>query len=156
MKFTPKSDKELAEERLLPEGEYGFEISGGEDKVSKKGNEMIELTVRVFKPDGNFNLVTDYLMEAILYKVSHAAKACGLEDKYESGDLHGEDFIGKTGMLKLGIQKDKEGQYPDKNVVKDYIVPKDGEENLPPKGSVASAERMDKAKKDDLEDEIPF
>lgn len=150
MKFTPKSDKELAEERLIPEGTYGFEISGGVDKVSKAGNEMIELTVRVFKPDGNFVLVTDYLMEAILYKVSHAAKACGLEDKYNAGNLHGEDFIGKTGELKLGIQKDKNGQYPDKNVVKDYIVPKDGEEAKIPKGSNKAAETgID-------EDEIPF
>lgn len=152
MKFTPKSDKELAEERLMPEGEYGFEISGGEDKTSKAGNDMIELTVRVFKPDGSFNLVTDYLMEAILYKVSHASKACGLEDKYLAGSLSGSDFIGKTGMLKLGIQKDKDGTYPDKNVVKDYVVPKDGEEAAVPKGSNAAAGK----KVDDLEDEIPF
>ncbi len=151
MKFTPKTDKELAEERLLPEGQYGFEISGGVDKTSKAGNEMIELTVRVFKEDGTFLLVTDYLMEVILYKVSHAAKVCGLEDKYNAGTLEAGDFIGKTGQLKLGIQKDKNGQYPDKNVVKDYVVPKDGEESAPPKGSNAAA-----AKKDDLEDEIPF
>lgn len=153
MKFTPKSDKELAEERLLPEGTYGFEISKGEDKTSKAGNEMIELLVRVFKEDGSFLLVTDYLMEAIMYKVSHAAKACGLEDKYNAGTLHGEDFVGKTGQLKLGIQKDKNGTYPDKNVVKDYIVPKDGEESVVPKGSNKAAGNKPK---DDLEDEIPF
>lgn len=152
MKFTPKSDKELAEERLLPEGTYGFEISGGEDKTSKAGNDMIELTVRVFKPDGSFLLVTDYLMEAILYKVSHAAKACGLEDKYMAGSLSGQDFIGKTGELKLGIQKDKNGTYPDKNVVKDYIVPKDGEAVVP-KGSNKSAEQQ---KQDFINDSIPF
>lgn len=155
MKFTPKSDKELAEERLLPEGTYGFEISGGEDKKSKAGNDMIELTVRVFKPDGTFLLVTDYLMEAILYKVSHAAKACGLEDKYNSGTLHVEDFIGKTGELKLAIQKDKNGQYPDKNVVKDYVVPKDGEASIKPKGSI-SASTSKKVDSSDLEDQIPW
>lgn len=153
MKFTPKSDKELAEERIMPEGEYGFEISGGEDKTSKAGNEMIQLTVRVFKDDGKFNLVTDYLMESMMYKISHAAKACGLEDKYNLGQLTGEDFIGKTGMLKLGIQKDKEGQYPDKNVIKDYIVPKEGEAAAVPKGSNKAAETKGR---DDLEDSIPF
>jgi hypothetical protein len=155
MKFTPKSDKEISEERLLPEGTYGFEISGGVDKQSKAGNDMIELTVRVFKPDGTFLLVTDYLMEAILYKVSHAAKACGLEDKYNAGTLLGEDFIGKTGELKLGIQKDKNGQYPDKNVIKDYVVPKDGKSAAIPKGSnkAASTKKVDTS---DLEDSIPF
>ena len=152
MKFTPKSDKELAEERLLPEGEYPFEISGGENTISKSGNDMIKLTVRVFKDDGTFNLVDDYLLEAILYKVSHACKACGLQDKYESGQLSGEDFIGKTGMLKLGIQKDKDGNYPDRNTIKDYIVPKDGDAPVAPKGSVAA----DKAKPTVEEDDIPF
>lgn len=112
MKFTPKSDKELAEERLLPEGEYGFEISGAVDKVSKAGNDMIELTVRVFKDDGNFLLVTDYLMEAILYKVAHACKACGLYDRYENGNLEADDFVGKTGQLKLGIQKTRMASTP--------------------------------------------
>jgi Protein of unknown function (DUF669) len=155
MKFTPKSDKEIAEERLLPEGEYGFEISQGVEKTSKAGNEMIELTVRVFKDDGSFLLVTDYLMESMMYKVSHAAKACGLEDKYNMGKLTGDDFVGKTGQLKLGIQKDKNGQYPDKNVVKDYIVPKDGEQAVKPKGSIA-ASKDKKVDTSDLEDEIPF
>ena len=154
MKFQPKSDKEIAEERLLPAGEYGFEISGGVEKTSKAGNEMIELTVRVFKEDGNFLLVTDYLMESMMYKLSHAAKACGLESKYNAGSLQGEDFVGKTGKLKLKIQSDKNGQYPDKNVIADYIVPKDGEEAAIPKGSNKAADK--KVSGADLEDEIPF
>ncbi len=150
MKFTPKSDKELAEEKLLlPEGQYPFEISQGENKVSKAGNDMIELLVRVFKEDGTFLLISDYLMEAVLYKVSHACKACGLEDAYNKGELHGKDFVGKTGYLKLGIQKDKNGVYPDKNVIKDYIVSEDGEKAPKPKGSVA-------ASNDIKDDSIPF
>lgn len=149
MKFTPKTDKELAEEKLLPEGEYGFEISGAEEKISKAGNDMIVLTVRVFKDDGSFILVTDYLLESIMYKINHACKACGLFDKYELGELSARDFIGKTGHLKLVIQKDKNGEYPDKNSIKDYIVPKEGEKPVKPKGSIAK-------EKDELEDEIPF
>jgi hypothetical protein len=152
MRFTPKSDKELAEEKLAPEGEYGFEVSGAVDKQSKAGNDMIELTLRIYKPDGNFFLLSDYLMEAMLYKISHACRACGIYEKYESGNLVAEDFIGKTGRLKLGIQKDKTGQYPDRNAVKDYIVPKDGESFTPPK------DNLDKtlSKNDDMDDEIPF
>jgi len=152
MKFTPKSEKEIAEEKLLPEGTYPFEISKGEDKVSKSGNEMIELLVRVFKPDGNFLLVSDYLLESMAYKLRHAAEACGLLHEYESGTLLGSNFIGKTGELKLGIQKDKNGTYPDKNVVKDYIVPKEGDsKKQPPKTG------LDKLiDNDDLADQIPF
>ncbi|MBX0289701.1 hypothetical protein K3G63_04590 [Hymenobacter sp. HSC-4F20] len=151
MKFTPKSDKELNEDRLLPVGEYDFTISKGQDTVSKKGNEMIELLIRVFKPDGTFILVTDYLMESMLYKVSHAAQACGLADKYNAGNLLGDDFEGKSGRLKLGIQVDKEGNYPDRNVVKDYIVDKDHATSLKAQAPVSKVSALA-----DLDDEIPF
>lgn len=149
MKFTPKSDKEISEEKLLPEGTYDFEISAGYDKVSKAGNEMIELLVRVYKPDGGFVLVNDYLMEKVIYKVSHAAKACGLETEYNNGQLHGDDFIGKTGQLKLKIQKDKDGTYPDKNVIQDYIVNEEGKSSLKEKPAKENFA-------EDLDDEIPF
>lgn len=131
MKFQPKSAKEIAESGLLPEGEYPFEISGGTDKVSKTGNEMIELVVRIYKPDGSFSIVYDYLLESMAYKLRHAAEACGLLHEYESGILLGENFIGKTGTLKLKIQKDKNGVYADKNTISDYIVLKEGETPAP-------------------------
>jgi len=150
MRFTPKTEKEIAESNLLPEGEYPFEISSGADKISKSGNEMIELWVRVYKPDGSFNQVADYLLESIAYKLRHAAEACGLLDKYEAGTILGTDFIGKTGMLKLGITKDKNGQYPDKNGIKDYIVPKEGEAKVSiPKDALQKTI-------DPMADDIPF
>lgn len=121
MKFQPKTEKEISEERLLPEGQYGFEVSTAEDKISKAGNEMLEVTLKVFKSDGGFILVTDYLMESIAYKLRHAADACGLLHEYDSGVLVADNFVGKTGELKLKIQKDKNGVYADKNVVADYI-----------------------------------
>lgn len=34
------------------------------------------------------------------------------------------DLDGMEGWAVLGIQKDKDGQYPDKNVIRKYIVPK--------------------------------
>lgn len=150
MRFTPKSEKEISEANLLPEGEYPFEISSGADKISKSGNEMIELWVRVYKPDGSFNQVPDYLLESMAYKLRHAAEACGLLDKYENGSILGTDFIGKTGMLKLAITKDKTGQYPDKNGIKDYIVPKEGEAKVAiPKDALQKTV-------DTMADDIPF
>lgn len=153
MRYTPKTEKEIAEEKLLPEGEYPYQISGALEKTSKSGNDMIELTVRVFKPDGSFVLVTDYLLESLAYKLRHAAVSCGLEKIYDAGTLKADDFIGKQGMLKLGIQKDKNGQYPDRNSVKDYIVPKEGDAKVViPKDSLSKMIDGD----DGLEDEIPF
>jgi hypothetical protein len=147
MRFTPKSEKEINEEKLLPEGDYPFEISGAENATSKKGNPMIKITVRVYKPNGQFILVTDYLMEAMLYKLLHCCQACGLEDQYNKGALDPEMFIGKTGMLKLKI--DPESDYPAKNSIKDYI--KDAAKVVLPKDGLT------KVLDNDLEsDSIPF
>ena len=147
MKFTPKTKQEINEDRMLPAGEYSFQISGAEDTTSKAGNEMIKLTLRVFKPDGKFLLVDDYLLEAVLYKILHLCEATGLKDKYDAGQIAAQDFIGKTGMLKLGVQKSE--QYGDKNQVKDYIV--DGKAEIP-------KDNLDKVidGDDDMEDTIPF
>jgi hypothetical protein len=121
MQFTPKTEKEIQEEGLLPEGVYDFEVVKAEEKTSKAGNQMIELSLHVFDASGKTVFVRDFLMESLAYKLRHCADACGLIEGYESGALIDKDFVGKCGKVKIVIQKDKEGKYPDKNVVRDYI-----------------------------------
>lgn len=126
MKFQPKTEKQIAEEGLMPEGVYSFEVSGAKDAVSKNGNDMIELKLRIFDNEGNSRgMITDFLMEKIAYKLRHAADACGVLDKYESGEILACDFENKMGEVKVRIQKDKNGQYPDKNIIADYVVKKE-------------------------------
>lgn len=144
MKFTPKTEEEVGF-KLLDAGIYDFDVMTALDKVSQAGNDMIELKLAVYGPDGNARHIFDYLMEKIEYKLRHAADACGLLDKYETGEFGAEDFIGKAGKLKLGIQKDKTGQYPDKNTVQDYIKRDNLAEPAPTRKTAP-----------DLDDEIPF
>ncbi len=141
-----KTKEQLLEESLLPAGEYSFQISAAEPAVSKSGNDMIVLTVRVFKPDGNFILITDYLLEAMQFKLVHACEACGLYDKYLTGEIHPGDFIGKTGVLKLGVQKSDD--YPDRNTIKDYVAEK--------KADILKDALSNLIDGDDDSDEIPF
>lgn len=132
MQFKPKTDKELLEMNLWPDGVYSFEILdkvtlGGksyftEERLSKKNNEMIQLVLRVYDERGGFITVRDYLMESMPHKLKHAAQALGLEDKYDLGILMATDFVGKNGKLELKIEKSKDMNYPDRNVVKDYVV----------------------------------
>lgn len=124
MNFTPKTEKEIAEMNLIPAGEYDFEIIEANDKVSKSGNDMIELKLKVFDHNGAERVMFDYLLEQLAFKLRHAAEACNLVDRYNMGTLVANDFVNKSGRLKLGIQKDKTGAYPDKNTVADYITPK--------------------------------
>lgn len=157
MRFAPKTEKEIAESNLLPEGTYSFEVTEAVDYVSKKGNEMIKMFVKVYKPDGTSISVTDYLAEAMLYKVLHFCQATGLEELYHSGEIQSDsegriqEFIGKTGELKLGIQKSDD--YPDRNTIKDYVV---GEAKKANKAAAKKQANMDAQKPVEIDDEIPF
>lgn len=153
MKFAPKTEQQLEQERkeaeqnrLMPFGTIcDFEIVNADDKVSSAGNDMIKLAVKVFKPSGEEQIVDDFLLESMEYKLRHAASACGLIDKYSAGELHAYDFPGKTGKCKMGIKRDKTGQYPPKNVINNYIKRPDNESGAAPAKTAA-----------DLDDEIPF
>lgn len=150
MKVTPKTEKEVSEENLLPEGVYDFEIMEAVEKLSKGGNDMIALKIAVYGPNGNARYVFDYLLEVegMSYKIRHAADACGILEKYEAGEVTADDFKNKTGKLKLFIQKGKDG-YADKNSVRDYIKRSDLEAvQEGPKAAATVAK--------DLDDEIPF
>lgn len=158
MRFTPKTEQEIQEERLLPEGDYSFEVTQAVEYRSKAGNDMMKVMLKVFKPDGKHIMITDYLGEAMLYKLKHFFDATGLQELYEAGEVptndlgEYEDLAGASGMLKLVIRKSDD--YPDQNSVKDYI-PSD-EESPKPKKKKPTAKDVQKPLDDDLEDEIPF
>lgn len=120
MKFKPKSDEELNAFDLFPAGEYDFEVIKALDEVSKKGNEMIKLELDIYSANGGKTRVFDYLLESVAYKIKHFCKETGLMNLYEQGSLSADICKNKSGRCTIGIQKDKTGEYPDKNVVKDY------------------------------------
>lgn len=125
MNFKPLSKQDAIESQLFPRGGYRFEVVSASEKESRAGNAMIELHLRVTDAAGVSRLVVDYLLEQWPLKFRHAAEACGLIEKYEVGELAGQDFVGKTGKVTLTIQKDKAKKFPDKNAVADYVVPQD-------------------------------
>lgn len=150
MKVTPKTEKEIAEANLLKIGIYDAEVIKAEDTMSKAGNDMIALTLRVFGEDVAV-LVNDFLLDAIAYKVRHAAEAMGLLSDYETGHLTASDMMGKTVRVRIAIQKDKNGQYPDRNGVADYVVDKSARSASVPH---AASRREEPPPPDDAD--IPF
>lgn len=118
MRFTPKTKEELEFENLLPKGEYDFEVVKAEDAVSKKsGAEMIKVNLKVFHGNG-FQFVTDYLMEAMAFKLRHFFETVGMIESYNAGQIQSADLIGVAGKVQIDIEP--AGEYPAKNVVKDY------------------------------------
>jgi hypothetical protein len=149
MRFAPKTEKEIAEANLWPTGNYDFEIMEAEDTLSKAGNEMMEMKVRLYSEDCGTQIVTDYLVDTpkAAFKIRHCANAVGLLAEYEKGELLAADLVRRTGKCKVVIRKDNSGQYPDKNQIADYLKSDTGRAvELPPKEK-ANAE---------IDDEIPF
>lgn len=120
MNFTPYSEKDLPR-TLLEKGSYHVEVLEAVDAISSKNNEMIKLTVAVWVGDKLRCRLFDYLLESITAKLRHACDTFGLLSRYEAGTIQAGDFVGRSGTAKIGIQKDVTGQYPDKNVIQDYV-----------------------------------
>lgn len=126
MKFEPKTEQEVS--NLLPAGIYDAEINTAEDTTSKSGNEMIKVDLAVFDEKAGKYFIFDYLMEAMAFKLRHAAESCGLLAKYNKGELSADDFIGKTCKVKVKIDdkvasnKKNNTDYLPSNVVADYVV----------------------------------
>lgn len=126
MRFTPKTDEELQTALLCDPGVYQFQVMDAKSKVSKSGNDMIELNIKYWDIHGKERLVFDYLLESMAYKLKHFCKSVGLLAEYESGAIDHLSLLGKCGQLEIDIQperaKEGGGYWPPKNVVKDYIV----------------------------------
>ena len=152
MRFEPKTrqqledeEKKRLEESLLPKGTYDFEVFRAEEAVSKKGNDMIALGLRIFAPDGSVPFVNDWLLEAMAYKLRHFCETTGLLAKYDDGSLCAEDCKHAAGKVQLDIEKAK-NNYGPKNVVKDYGAGPESDEMPSHKATKDPSE----------EDDIPF
>lgn len=123
MTFEPKSEKEIAAAGLLPDGEYDFEVTEASDEISKRSNAaMIKVKLGIYNGATIGRFVFDYLMPSMAAKLRHFCDSVGLLKEYEGGALSAEMCKGRSGRVKLVIEQDKAGQYPDKNAARDYLV----------------------------------
>lgn len=148
MKHTPMSDEELAKQGLLEPGTYDFEVREAEDKISSKGNDMIEVRLNVYDTDGSIRPIRDWIVPQMAKKFKHFHNACGMMDKYESGTLEASDVIGKAGKCIVLQQPytNKDGLELMSNKIDDYV--KRDNLDVYNKASTKVAEVLD--------DEIPF
>lgn len=151
VRFQPKSDEELQTALLCDPGVYQFQVMDAKSKVSRSGNDMIELNLKYWDSEGRERLVFDYLLESMAFKLKHFCKAVGLLAEYESGVIDHMLLVGKCGNVEIDVQperpKETGGFWPPKNFVKDYLV-NEGNKIEPPKQAV----------KDEsfINDDLPF
>ena len=154
MKFQPKSEDQILKEQLPPEGWTEAEVESCEEKVSKSGNPMLKLRLRLFTTDGE-RVMFDYLLESFAIKLIHFCRAAGLEDIYKSGELDERQCVGVVVEAEIKHKTQKGGDY-DGQVqanVADYRAIQ--RTRAKPPASKPPAAKLDKADKIE-ESDIPF
>ena len=87
-------------------------------KASKRGNDMIEITLLIPAEDGSERTIRDWFTDSPLgaLKFRHAAEAVGALAKYDAGEIGAADFPGHDLKVKLTVQKRR--GYPDANAAR--------------------------------------
>ena len=124
MKFEPKTEEQIEELDLLPDGIYEFSIYSAEDKQSKSGLPMIQLKLEIYGNLLGTKYIFDYLVSSnhpiTQKKIRHFCYATGLEDLYELGEISSHHLMSKSGKLILGIEDSE--KFRKKNKVIDYMA----------------------------------
>jgi hypothetical protein len=131
LNFQPKTEKELQEQMLWPDGEYDFEVVKAEPAKSgpqskNPGTPFIKLNVAIFNADGAKKFINPILHPAMEWQLRQFCEETLIIEKYESGSLEAGDCEGLCGKLQLKT-KEAEGNFPAKNEVKAWGVKKKAE-----------------------------
>ncbi len=130
---------------VLPEGEYNVVLEKYEEKISKKGNDMMVLTWKAFPADNRPPaFVTDYIVfPSLTFKLKKLAKAMGKMGEFEAKTFQPEDYVGAS--VKAFLKIDTQEGFDDKNAIGDYLPLAD---DAVPAGKFAPASKKD--------EDIPF
>jgi hypothetical protein len=109
MRFAPKTDHEIETEGLCPEGWHEAEVLDSTEKVSSSNNEMIELRLKVYTPNGE-RMMRDWLLPSFPKKLKHFCDATGMDAQYKLGTLTAADCLGKSVMVEV-VHKTGKGEY---------------------------------------------
>ena len=149
MEFQAQTEDDIATAGLIEKGEYGFEVAEAVNAQSKSGRDMIRVKLCIFLADGKTRYLTDYLLPAMAAKLRHFCDAAGLLPQYQRGSLCAEDCSGRTGTARISIEMDKDGKYPPKNTVQDYVI-------RPTKPLSSAAGNEDDQRGSGADDNLPF
>jgi hypothetical protein len=105
---------------LLPEGIYSFKAGIAKDAVSKRGSEMIEVTLTITDASGTKSEIRDWFGAWNTSKIVEFFHATGLQSIIERGEIRPSDLIGATGRCVVAI-KPATGPYRESNEVKSYL-----------------------------------
>jgi len=116
--FDPKEAQEEIKYSCLPKGEYEAEVLEVTSKVSKAGNNMLEVIYQVYGNEDQTRRIYDYIVTPFtLYKLKQLCEYTSLEF---DGVLDEQELVGKRLMVAVDIRKETE-KYPERNEITRYV-----------------------------------
>lgn len=117
---------------ILPPGDYPAQVVNAEEKLSKKGNPMLVVKIKVFNlKNGSETNITDYMVLGGEYsadwRVKELVEASGIE---VSGDLNPYELNGRNVKVRLKIKPPK-GDFGESNAVSAYMKWDDNDGPMP-------------------------
>lgn len=116
-----RSSEPTARPDYVEPGEYLVEVINAEETTSQKGNEQIELKLKV-TPEGA--VLFDHLVfaEKCFWKIDAFRSATGENVTADQDvEIHADDLIGRTGRVKLAVE---EFNGRKRNKVAAWLLPK--------------------------------
>jgi hypothetical protein len=112
---TEDEAKRASSNRLFKAGWYDARITEAVEKLSRAGNDCIELTVAVGEKS-----LRDWLSDADrgAAKLRHCCEAVDALEKFEAGEIGQDDFPGHDVQVKIEVEKRR--GFPDQNRITDY------------------------------------
>ena len=152
MQYNPQ---DLVEYEPVEEGDYGFVVVNAEDTTSRKGNEMVALTLQV-DVEGREKPITvfDQLVNTpgSLWVLKAFCQSVTPSIDFEAGELQSVNCIGGTGVahLVLGDENPKGNRYME---VAYYVRRQDAANEPSSRGPTAEQAPPDAS---DADDSVPF
>lgn len=125
MQHPVLSEQEMssAPRKELVPGKAKFRVIRAEEKISKSGNQMVELKHLVTDVNQTEGEIYDYLVATpnAAFKIRHFWKACGKGSQYETGQTPAELCLNQTGECMIKLEKSRDPAYPPRIVIVDYV-----------------------------------
>lgn len=118
MRFDPS----VADEHLLPEGWYDAVCIAAQEKISKKGNDMLVMTATVYGPGVQVNIDT-YFVSTAQPSMTRLKKFCNsIGVPFGGGEITPAMVLNKNFKALVKTQEGT-GSFDDKNVIAAFARP---------------------------------
>ena len=118
------TDQQLIDlQKPLEEGICDFEVIQAKEKISKAGNSMIELLLKVTDIRKKQDTLKDWLLDSpkMAFKLKHFWQSVNNSDIYNKGEIYEIEYLNKKGKCTIKWEESKDPNYPSKMRIMDYI-----------------------------------